>query len=96
MSPRYDGQPQRRFVAEEDGEPVAIAAAQVRRLPLGRSFWYVPRGPVLDYEDPGAADRLRAVAIGLREAARRDRAIAVKLEPRLERRCRPGRALPAS
>ncbi|HEX5579656.1 MAG TPA: peptidoglycan bridge formation glycyltransferase FemA/FemB family protein [Candidatus Limnocylindria bacterium] len=81
----FDGQPQRRFVAEDDGELVALAAAQVRRLPLGRSFWYVPHGPVLDYAHPHAADRLRAVAIGLREAARRDRAIAVKLEPRLER-----------
>ena len=81
----FDGQPQRRFVAEDEGELVALAAAQVRRLPLGRSFWYVPHGPVMDYEHPAAADRLRAVAIGLREAARRDRAMAVKLEPRLER-----------
>jgi lipid II:glycine glycyltransferase (peptidoglycan interpeptide bridge formation enzyme) len=80
-----DGQPQRRFVAEEDGQWVAIAAAQVRRLPLKRSFWYVPHGPVLDYQHPRAAERLRAVAIGLREAARRDGALAIKLEPRLER-----------
>lgn len=81
----FDGQPQRRFVAEDEGELMAIAAVQVRRLPLGRSFWYVPHGPVMDYEHPRAADRLRAVAIGLREAARRDRALAVKLEPRLEK-----------
>jgi lipid II:glycine glycyltransferase (peptidoglycan interpeptide bridge formation enzyme) len=80
----FDGQPQRRFVAEEDGQWVAIVAAQVRGLPLKRSFWYVPHGPVLDYQHPRAAERLRAVAIGLREAARRDRALAVKLEPRLE------------
>ena len=85
----FDGQPQRRFVAEDEGELVAIAAAQVRRLPLGRSFWYVPHGPVMDYEHPRAAERVRAVAIGLREAARRDRAIAVKLEPRLERGSAP-------
>jgi lipid II:glycine glycyltransferase (peptidoglycan interpeptide bridge formation enzyme) len=63
---------------------VAVAAAQVRPLPLGRSFWYVPHGPVLDYDDRGAGERLRAVAIGLREAARAARAVAVKLEPRLE------------
>jgi lipid II:glycine glycyltransferase (peptidoglycan interpeptide bridge formation enzyme) len=81
----FDGQPQRRFMAEDEGEPVAIAAAQVRLLPLGRSFWYVPHGPVMDYEHPHAAERLRAVTIGLREAARRDRALAVKLEPRLEK-----------
>jgi lipid II:glycine glycyltransferase (peptidoglycan interpeptide bridge formation enzyme) len=80
----FDGQPQRRFVAEEEGELVAIAAAQVRPLPLGRSFWYVPHGPVLDYDHPRAGDWLRATAIGLRAAARNARAIAVKLEPRLE------------
>jgi len=80
-----DGQPQRRFLAHEDDELVAIAAAQVRRLPMGRSFWYVPHGPVLDYDHARAGEWLRAVVIGLREAARRDRAIAVKLEPRLER-----------
>jgi peptidoglycan pentaglycine glycine transferase (the first glycine) len=80
----FDGQPQRRFVAEEDGRWVAIVAAQVRRLPLKRTFWYVPHGPVLDYQHPRAAERVRAVAIGLREAAHRDKALAIKLEPRLE------------
>jgi peptidoglycan pentaglycine glycine transferase (the first glycine) len=87
----YDRQPQRRFVAHDGDELVALAAAQVRRLPLGRTFWYVPHGPVLDYGHPQAAERLRALAIGLREAARRDRAIAVKLEPRLERGTPPAR-----
>jgi len=81
----FDGQPQRRYLAEEDGAIVAIIAAQERRLVAGRSFWYVPRGPVLDYGHPKAGDRLRAVLVGLREVARLHRAIAVKLEPRLER-----------
>lgn len=79
----FDGQPQRRYVLEEDGALVGLAAAQVRPLPGGRSFWYVPHGPVIDYGDPRATDRLRAMAIGLREAGRAANAIAVKLEPRL-------------
>jgi lipid II:glycine glycyltransferase (peptidoglycan interpeptide bridge formation enzyme) len=78
-----DGQPQRRYVAVEDGAIVAIVAAQERSLAAGRTFWYVPRGPVLDYAHPRAGDRLRAVVLGLREVARQHRAIAVKLEPRL-------------
>ena len=82
----FDGQPERRYVAEEGGRIVALVAAQERRLVGGRTFWYVPRGPVLDYGDPRAAERLRAVVIGLREVARRHRAIAVKLEPRLSDR----------
>lgn len=80
----YDGQPQRRFVLEDDGEMVALVAAQERRLPLGRAFWYVPHGPVLDYADARAADWLRALTIGLREVGRTAHVIAAKLEPRIE------------
>jgi len=79
----FDGQPQRRFVLTDGDALVAIVAAQVRSLPLGRAFWYVPHGPVLDYADPRAAEQLRALVVGLREVARRHGAIAVKLEPRL-------------
>jgi lipid II:glycine glycyltransferase (peptidoglycan interpeptide bridge formation enzyme) len=80
----FDGQPQRRFVLEEDGEIVALVAAQERRLPLGRAFWYVPHGPVLDFADTRAAEWLRAVTIGLREVGRAAHVIAAKLEPRIE------------
>jgi lipid II:glycine glycyltransferase (peptidoglycan interpeptide bridge formation enzyme) len=80
----FDGQPQRRYVLEEDGEIVALMAAQVRGLAAGRQFWYVPHGPVLDFADPRAKDRVRALLSGLREVAAAERAVAVKLEPRLE------------
>jgi lipid II:glycine glycyltransferase (peptidoglycan interpeptide bridge formation enzyme) len=79
----FDGQPQRRYVLEEDGELVAIVAAQERALFGGRSFWYVPHGPVLDYGDARASERLRALVTALRIAGREHGAIAVKLEPRL-------------
>jgi peptidoglycan pentaglycine glycine transferase (the first glycine) len=80
----FDGQPQRRFVLEDDGGIVAIVAAQERTLVAGRTFWYVPHGPVLDWTSPRAAERIRALLIGLRVVARRHGAIAIKLEPRLE------------
>jgi peptidoglycan pentaglycine glycine transferase (the first glycine) len=80
----FDGQPQCRFVLDEDGEIVALVAAQDRPLPLGRRFWYVPHGPVLDYADPRAAERLRAVTIGLRALGRSSRVVVAKLEPRIE------------
>lgn len=79
----FDGQPQRRYVIEQAGEVVGLAAAQERPLVAGRSFWYVPHGPVLDCAHPDAAARLRAMLLGLRAAARHHRAVAVKLEPRL-------------
>lgn len=78
-----DGQPQRRFVLEDEGRVVALVATQAMRLPLGRSLWYVPHGPVMDYDDPRAGEWLRAVTLGLRETARRASSIAVKIEPRL-------------
>jgi lipid II:glycine glycyltransferase (peptidoglycan interpeptide bridge formation enzyme) len=81
----FDGQPQRRYVLEEDGQLVAIVAAQERALFGGRSFWYVPHGPVLAYGDPRAGERLRALVTGLRIAGREHGAIGVKLEPRLAR-----------
>jgi peptidoglycan pentaglycine glycine transferase (the first glycine) len=80
----FDGQPQRRYVLEEDAAIVAILAAQERKVLGGRSFWYVPHGPIFDWASPVAGERLRGVVVGLREAARAHGAIAVKLEPRLE------------
>jgi peptidoglycan pentaglycine glycine transferase (the first glycine) len=80
-----DGEPARRFVMEEEGDLVAIASAHVRRTLLGRSFWYVPRGPVLDYDDPAGSHRLAALIAGIRDVARAEHAVAVRLEPRVER-----------
>ncbi len=79
----FDGQPQRRYLLEEAGEVVALVAAQERRLWGGRTFWYVPHGPVLDYDDPRAREWVRALVAGLREVGRQRGAVAVKLEPRL-------------
>jgi lipid II:glycine glycyltransferase (peptidoglycan interpeptide bridge formation enzyme) len=78
-----DGQPHRRFLLAEDGQVVALAAAAVRRLPGGRAFWYVAHGPILDYGDPRAGERLRALVRGLAATAAADRAIAVRVEPRI-------------
>jgi lipid II:glycine glycyltransferase (peptidoglycan interpeptide bridge formation enzyme) len=81
----FDRQPQRRYALEDDGAIVAIVAAQARPTIGSREFWYVPHGPVIDYDDPRAGERMRALVIGLREVASHHGAIAVKLEPRLER-----------
>ena len=80
----HDGHPQRRYLVLEGDTPVAEAAAQVRRIALGRSFWYVPHGPVTDYAHPGAAARIRVLVEGLVGEARADHAVALRLEPRIE------------
>lgn len=79
----FDGQPQRRYVLTDDDAIVALVAAQERSIFGGRTFWYVPHGPVLDWASPKSEERVRALLIGLRLAAKRRGAIAVKLEPRL-------------
>lgn len=79
----FDGQPQRRYVLTENDSIVAIVAAQERSLLGGRTFWYVPHGPVVDWAAPEAGERVRALVIGLRIAAKQRGAMAVKLEPRL-------------
>jgi peptidoglycan pentaglycine glycine transferase (the first glycine) len=87
---RFDGQPQRRFVLDEDGRLTALVAAQERRLALRRAFWYVPHGPVMDYAAPDAAGRLREIIDGLRRLGRAAGAVAVRLEPRVEAGSREG------
>ena len=69
-----------RLAVEQDGWLRAGALLLFRRLPLGRSLAYVPRGPVLDVADDAAAAQLWAA---LHELAHSRRAILLKVEPEL-------------
>ncbi len=65
--------------AIEDGDTFkATALVLKRKLPLGRSILYVPRGPILDWNDRDAA---RQIVKKLRNAARAHRAILIKIDP---------------
>ena len=79
----FDGQPQRRYVLEDDGAIVAIVAAQARPLrAVGVLVRAARAGPRL--RRPARGRTGAGLDIGLRAVAREHRAIAVKLEPRLE------------
>jgi serine/alanine adding enzyme len=81
----HDGEPMRRFLLLEDDVIVAVGAVQ-RRIHRGiLTTWYVPHGPILDYDDPRADIWLEAFLDGLRAAARRAGVVAVRVEPRLAR-----------
>jgi lipid II:glycine glycyltransferase (peptidoglycan interpeptide bridge formation enzyme) len=70
-------------VAESSWEPLAAAQVlkrQVQRLPY--SLLYVPKGPILDYND-GALRR--QVLIELEKLARREKAILIKIDPEVTR-----------
>ncbi|WHU56244.1 peptidoglycan bridge formation glycyltransferase FemA/FemB family protein [Trueperella pyogenes] len=62
---------------DESGILVAAGLVLKRPLPLGLSFWYMPHGPVLDFDKPYLEPYLRQ----LRAYAKRSRAVAVRIDP---------------
>lgn len=67
---------------EQHGRIAAGALALYRRLPLGLgTIAYVPRGPIVDWEDRALVEDLLEA---LDAAARRRRAVLLKLEPDIE------------
>ncbi len=76
-----------RVVLEEEGHIVAAASVLKRRLPfMGKTFFYLPRGPVLkDWNDQRVFKQLMA---HLRELAQQHRAVFIKIDPCLtEEQC---------
>ena len=70
-------------VAESSWEPLAAAQVLKRQVPrLPYSVLYVPKGPVLDYND-GALRR--QVLAELEKMARREKAILIKIDPEVVR-----------
>jgi lipid II:glycine glycyltransferase (peptidoglycan interpeptide bridge formation enzyme) len=68
-------------LALREGDTI-VAGMQIlqRRAPGGRSLFYAPRGPLVAPERP---DLLQAVMAEARELARRERALALKVDPAL-------------
>ncbi|MGE5560011.1 MAG: lipid II:glycine glycyltransferase FemX [Chloroflexota bacterium] len=68
-----------RLVLEDGDEIVAAMTILKRRIPgLGRTIFYAPRGPIADLTDRRA---MQALLDGVRGAARRHRAIFLKIDP---------------
>lgn len=71
-----------RLAVSEGGKIRAAIQILKRRLPyVGRSFFYAPRGPVLDLKDESALDFLLAE---IRKLAKKHKAIALKIDPEIE------------
>lgn len=67
------------LAVESDRQYRATALLLKRRVtPFGHSILYCPRGPILDYGDEAL---LRTLVVGIREIARRHRAILLKIDP---------------
>lgn len=67
-----------RLLFETDGRRAAASILRRRAAPLPFSILYVPKGPLLDYDDPLLLD---AVLGELERIARQQRAIFVKIDP---------------
>jgi serine/alanine adding enzyme len=63
---------------DENGNIVAGALLLIRKLPLGRSIIYSPRGFILDYSDK---EVLTAFTDGIKAFAKSVKAISVKIDP---------------
>lgn len=79
-----------RVVLEEEGRIRAAASILKRQIPIpGKSFFYLPRGPVL--EDWGDARLFNAFMAHLQRLALAERAVFIKMDPCLSE----GDAIPA-
>lgn len=67
-----------RLVVEEDGVIVASISILKRSVPLGRSIFYAPRGPVVDIENQEALTFLLAE---VKKLAKAHKAIYLKVDP---------------
>lgn len=64
----------------KDGELVGSALVLFRPLPLGLSFAYIPRGPLMDYTD---LEQVTCFFTHLKDVAKKHKAIFIKLDPQI-------------
>ena len=62
----------------KDKELVATASILIRPLPLGRTMFYIPRGPIMDYFDK---DLVQFVMTSLKTVAKQHKAVFIKFDP---------------
>lgn len=63
---------------EDDGELIASALVLIKPLPLGFTMLYVPRGPVMDYED---ARVVKFFIQELKKYAKTQKCLFIKMDP---------------
>lgn len=61
-----------------DGQLCAVAQILIKSLPVGLSFWYIPHGPLLDYNN---SDVLNAFLTALRELISGTGCVCLRIHP---------------
>ena len=64
----------------KDGHLVAAASVLIKPLPLGMTMLYIPRGPIIDYQDQ---ELLHFVLTSLKKFAKTKKALFIKFDPSL-------------
>jgi peptidoglycan pentaglycine glycine transferase (the first glycine) len=75
---RQHWRPVRLLAVDAVGRICGAASVLCRRLPIGGSILYLPRGPVLDFTDDRVLD---AMVLALRRLGERCRAVLCKIDP---------------
>ena len=63
-----------------NGELVAVASILIKKLPLGYTMMYIPRGPIMDYQDK---DLVTFVMRSLKQFGASRRSVFIKFDPSL-------------
>lgn len=64
----------------KNGELVAVASILIKKLPLGYTMMYIPRGPIMDYQDK---DLVTFVMRSLKQFGASRRSVFIKFDPSL-------------
>lgn len=75
-----------RLGVEEEGELIAAATIIEKLLPMGKNYFYCPRGPVLDFRFQISDFRLLVESLfyEIKELARKEKAMFLRFEPEVE------------
>jgi lipid II:glycine glycyltransferase (peptidoglycan interpeptide bridge formation enzyme) len=82
--------PVRVLAPDDDGTVRGIAQLLVRPAGFGRSVVYVPHGPLWDRDAADAAGVIERLVAGIRDQAKAEQAIVVKIDPRASAPPGPG------
>ena len=67
-------------VTDENGKICATALVLIRRMPMGTTLFYVPKGPVMNYNDHNL---VRFMFDNLKREAKKRKAIALRFDPKV-------------
>ncbi len=77
--------PIRTMVVDDEEKVQGVVQALVRPTDFGRTILYAPHGPVWDRSSPVATGILEQLLEGLRDVARTERGIVIKVDPAADR-----------